>query len=269
MLTISIPLTHKDLTFSNPLSIGQFSSKREIETELALRLKENIVDQESLLKVAICLGVTPTTLRKILTGHNPSRYLLKKLSQRLQNLADPNEALLQSSKVQRLLLIHRLYQQKGTLAGVGKEVGLTRERVRQLLNNGESLGLFEYKKPEDLFLPSIPKEKLIEDYKNLLQFKLVAKSNGISLHRFYQMVKYYQITPKEFEAIRIGGHRLRSILQYYSFARKSGFHPSTAELQKTGKGRYLSCKITKLWGSIHSFRKELQIPSPKQKFKPI
>lgn len=269
MLTVTIPLTQKGLNLSNPLSILQFSSKQEIETEITLRLKEKIVDQESLLKVAIWLGVTPTTLRKILTGHSLSRYLLNKLSQSLHNWTDPNEALFQSSKVQRLLLIYRLYRQKGTLAGVGKEVGLTRKRVRQLLNNGESLGLFEYKKPEDLFLPSIPREKLIEDYKNLLQFKLVAKNNGISLNQFNRLVKYYQMTPKEFEAIRIEGHRLRSILQYYSFVRKSGFHPSTAELQKTGKGRYLSWKITKLWGSIHTFRRELKIPYPDKKFKPI
>jgi hypothetical protein len=268
MLTALSPLNQKGLNLSNLLSVYQGSSKREFEEIFVVSLKEQIVDQKSLLKVSIWLGSTPSTLRKILSGCPLSKFLFKKLSQDLQNWRNPDEALLQSPKVQRLLLIYRLYQVKGTLENVGKQVGLRRERIRQLLNNGERLGLFEYKKPE-LSLPSIPKEKLIEDYKNLLQLGLVAKNNKISLHQLKQLVKYFQITGKELEATRLKGHKLKSILLYYTYVKSFGRHPSTAELQKTSEGRYLSWKITKLWGLFHTFRNELKIQFPAKKFIPI
>ncbi|MHB8482656.1 MAG: hypothetical protein ACYDBV_07990 [Nitrospiria bacterium] len=249
------------LTITTPLHQKEFNNADEPVTEkgIALFLKEHIFDQASLLKASIWLGVTPAALRKILSGRPPSRYLFKKLSRGIQQGNSPDEVLFQTQKVQRLLNVYRLYQEKGTLASAGKEMGLTRERVRQLLQKGAELGLFEYKKPPGSILLSIPKERIIEDYKNLLQFSQVAKSNGISMHQFYQLLQYYQIPCKELEAIRMEGHQLKSILQYYTHVRKLGFHPSTTELQKTNEGRCLSWKITKLWGSIHAFREELNI----------
>ncbi|MFQ5949126.1 MAG: hypothetical protein ACE5J1_00365, partial [Nitrospiria bacterium] len=44
--------------------------------------------------------------------------------------------------------------------------------------------------------------------------------------------------------------------------RALGHHPTTTELQKMKKGRYLQAKIRKLWGSFGAFRKTLDIPPP-------
>ena len=46
--------------------------------------------------------------------------------------------------VERLKHVHKLYEDLGTLAA-GRVIGVTRERVRQLLVKGSHLGLFEYK----------------------------------------------------------------------------------------------------------------------------
>jgi hypothetical protein len=171
-----------------------------------------------------------------------------------------------SPKVRRLLFVHKRYRAIGTLAGVGREIGLTRERVRQLIQNGVVLGLFEYKRPVKTADLNIPKEKLVEDYRNLLQYKLVAEKNRITLYQFYHLLKVHQLTREEIAKIRHEGHQLKTKLQYFSFVRKKGGHLSTTELQKTGDGRYLSVKINKLWGSIHHFRRELKISSPAKKF---
>ncbi|MFQ5949662.1 MAG: hypothetical protein ACE5J1_03125, partial [Nitrospiria bacterium] len=44
--------------------------------------------------------------------------------------------------------------------------------------------------------------------------------------------------------------------------RALGHHPTTTELQKMKRGRYLQAKIRKLWGSFGAFRKTLDIPPP-------
>jgi hypothetical protein len=49
------------------------------------------------------------------------------------------------SRLERLLEVHRLYQAHGTLAATAKALGLSRERVRQLLIQGSKVGLFEYR----------------------------------------------------------------------------------------------------------------------------
>jgi hypothetical protein len=181
-----------------------------------------------------------------------------------------HNSFLSSPKVRRLLFVHERYRAIGTLAGVGREIGLTRERVRQLIQKGVVLGLFEYKRlVKTVHLINIPKEKIIEDYRNLLEFKLVAEKNRITLYQFYHLLSVYQLSREEIEKIRLQGYQLKTILHYFSFVRKKGGHLSTTELQKTGEGRYLSVKINKLWGSIHVFRKELKIASPTKKLRPI
>ncbi|MCK4386321.1 MAG: hypothetical protein KAW52_08670 [candidate division Zixibacteria bacterium] len=50
---------------------------------------------------------------------------------------------LSNKKRQRIFIIRRLYDQLGTLQAVAEEVGITRERVRQIIVDGKELGLFK------------------------------------------------------------------------------------------------------------------------------
>ncbi|MFI5305597.1 MAG: sigma factor-like helix-turn-helix DNA-binding protein, partial [Nitrospiria bacterium] len=230
------------------------------DTEKLKLLRRRIVDKTSLLRISIELGVKPNILQRFMAREPLSQHLVVKIFQKLKDWTDSEEIFFLSVKVQRMLFVHQLYEKIGTLAGVGKEMGLSRERIRQLLRKGDELGLFVYQKRPKLDFLTLSKAKIIDDYRNLLQFQLVAKTNGISIHQFNRLTKHYQITRKQLKAIGKEGQQVKSILHYFSIFNKLGYHPSTSNLQKTNEGRYLSFKISKLWGSIHTFRKNLRIP---------
>lgn len=258
MLTASIPRTvrNSDLIKSEP--------------DYLIRLRKALIDKDSIIKLSMAFGIKPSHLKKISAGHSISRYLNKKICKKLENWPDRNEKLLESPKVQRILSVHQRYQEIGTLAGVGRELGLSRERIRQIIKGGALLGLFEYHKPVKLDLIPLSKKKIMDDYRNLLQFQLVAKNNDISIYQLNRLIKRHRITTIQLQTVRKEGNQIKSILHYFSFVRKLGHHPLTSELQKTNEGRYLSYKISKLWGSIHAFRKDLRIPfSPVRKEKGI
>src|SRR4249919_1059685 len=90
-------------------------------------------------------GVTEPSLRKIYEGKPVGRGLTKKVEAALACARPTDRAAESSVAIERLQRIHKLYKELGTLEAVGKHVGLTRERVRQLLAKGRDMGLFEYK----------------------------------------------------------------------------------------------------------------------------
>jgi hypothetical protein len=140
------------------------------------KLGEIIKSDVDMFNLASQLGVTPTSLRKIYDGNPVSKFLEKKLAAALRA---PNLTNLQnkpSAQIERLQTTYNLYKQVGTLEAVGKQVGVTRERVRQLLVQGDRMGLFKYIPYE---YPFVSKEKIIEDYMKTLSFSRVARLNNI------------------------------------------------------------------------------------------
>ena len=162
------------------------------------RLSE-ILKEEPLLKVSYVIGVSDGSLVKILTGKGLSRYLLKKISRGLRNWDNSDAAIARTPRVRRILSLHRRYQVLGTLAEVGREMGLSRERVRQLLTNGEKLGLFHYRDQSGIksLALRVSREKLLEGYRNLLQLRRVAERNNLSIYQVYRLVRFYRITKKK------------------------------------------------------------------------
>lgn len=152
-----------------------------------------------------------------------------------------------------------MYEELGTLEAVGKKIGVTRERVRQLLAKGSNLGLFEYK-PFDY--PFVPKEKIVADYRNYLTLGHVVKANNISLPYLRKLLTAYGITEEGLRSLWLAGHKMRCVDAYSRIKDQLGHHPTTTELQRSKPWRYLSLKITRLWGSIDAFREELSIPKP-------
>jgi hypothetical protein len=225
-------------------------------------LKEMIQDEKQLMQIAFCFRINPTPLRKIRSNEPPSRYILNKLQKveaELSEGADLNDFLFKSPRGRKLISIYRLYQKEGFLEGVGRLMNLSRERVRQLLDKGTKLGLFEYKKFNLKGLADLSKGKIIEDYKKSLSLKEAAHLNGISMYQLFQILHQYKITSRELNAIRNEGRRMYCIIQYILFVNRVGGHPSTTEMEKTADGTSLFSKIIRLWSSIHAFRKELDI----------
>jgi hypothetical protein len=241
-----------------PLSSSDDSKTNPI-TALSLRLKEIIKSDIDMFDVASNLGITDLSLRKIYEGKPISSALAKKVVAALgaSNTIEPFNK--PSNETERLRNIHALYEQLGTLAAVGKHLGLTRERVRQLLNKGKKIGLFDYNPRE---YPYVPKDKIIDDYKKMGNLSDVARLNGISNSNLHKLLTAYSINEKELADYRKESKRTECIEKYQELVEKAGHHLTTTELQSTSKGHSLHSRINRLWGTIDNFRAALSIPKP-------
>ena len=158
--------------------------------------------------------------------------------------------------------VHRLYKEKSNLAAVGREVGVTRERVRQLMLQGSELGLFEYKPDKP---PVIPKETLLKDYKKQLDLKAVGKLYNVSGDYIARLFSSYGIDSTRRHALRVSlvraAKKRRLIALYRRIKKKLGYHPTATEMERRSKAWHgLYPKIIRMWGSIHAFRRDLGIP---------
>lgn len=231
----------------------------ETEASLFSEVARVVRDEIDLLEVSSRCRVNPTTLRKILEERPVSPPTEKKIRAGLGLTPPPGAVFSRPSRVDRLCKLYRLYQEKGTLAAVGRTVGLSRERVRQLLVRGTEIGLFEYRACS----PSGPsREKILEDYKNFLSLNAVAGVNRLSMSALRRLCQYYRITQEELEQIRNERRRMACIDLYLSIVQEMGHHPTTTELSASKSGRSLRWQICRGWGSIEAFRSALRIPSP-------
>lgn len=231
---------------------------------LSTQLREMIADHNALLEVSSRFGVTPSTLRKILAGGSISRFIRKKIDQVLGGKAESDQTLRRQCGIERLLNVYHLYQTRGTLQRVGDEIGLSRERVRQLLVKGTEFGLFEYKPSFEI---DIPREKILADYGRLLTLKGVAQANRISPCRLDRLLKEHRIADSELEEIRINTKKAICVEAYEETVRALGHHPTTTELQRFAKTRSLAARIRRCWGSIEAFRSDrgISLPRPRRR----
>jgi predicted transcriptional regulator len=208
------------------------------------------------------LGVRPSTLKRLLAGKPVSFHPRQRIKRILNGTATckPEFADPVSEKLRQA---HVLYEQYGTLEAAGREIGLTRERVRQLLVKGSQLGLFEYK-PKPFEYPYVSREKLIADYTHFLSLGKVAQINRISLDYLRKLLTAYSITQSDLISCSKEARKARCVDRYNRIMDQLGHHPTTTELQATSEGRTLHSTIRRLWGSIDTFRLELNIPKPPQ-----
>ena len=264
--TIRKILDGRPISSATQLKLGmQSEAKRIKETNddpisfLASRLREIIKSDVDIFDLASKLGVTETSIKKILDGKPVTRPLIEKLRSSLDLSTQDELGTKPSTAVERLRTIHNLYMQLGTLDAVGKHVGLTRERIRQLLNKGKKIGLFEYNPRE---YPFVSKEKILETYRQTSSLSRVARLNNISTAYLQKLFTAYSITEQELTDCRLEGRRAKCIEQYKNLAEKAGHHLTTTELQSTSEGHSLHSRINRLWGTIDAFRQAINIPIP-------
>lgn len=247
-----------DLLGGDPIPSGRTISVKNISSRDKLKIL--IGSDLDLLKVSSSLKVGPTTIQKILNGVRVSPYLEMKIKDALERINSLDDLGAGNPRsVDRLLAIYKMYQEEGTLEAVGKKIGLTKERVRQLLASGTRLGLFIYK-PYDY--PYVPKEKLIGDYIDSLSLHKVARINKISPAYLKKLMTAYSITEKELSGYGLAGRKKQCIEQYNEIVGQLGHHPKTTELVEPSERRSLWARISRVWGSFDAFRKELGIPTP-------
>jgi len=181
----------------------------------------------------------------------------------------PNKKLrkLSNSKIDFSKTVFQLYKKYGTLEKVGREVGLTRERIRQILVIGNKYGLFEYPIKKDLI--SYPflvkyyknKEELLNELSDCLKKDEMLKTLNIDKTNFNRLLEHFNLNIRD---VQIYSKKKKLKIQYDEYVEKIGYHPRTTEMRKNKEPRNIWAKITRYWGSMANFRQEFGYPFIKQ-----
>lgn len=117
----------------------------------SVRFKDLVRNKIDLWKLSHRLNVNPSTIQKILDGRPVSRSIIKMIAAAFQEVGvcDHSEARHRNHgsnrlNIEKLTAVHALYEQERSLRTVGEKLGFSRERVRQLLEKGSEIGLFDY-----------------------------------------------------------------------------------------------------------------------------
>ena len=177
--------------------------------------------------------------------------------------------ILTNEQKERLFLIKSLYDQYKTLDRVGQKLDLTRERVRQLLNQGQKYKLFRYEQARITdfknVIARVSKDELIKSiYDNPKRF-VVCSALNITVTDLFKLLKHYKIDLGDY---RYDVRQKKYLLRYSKIVDYLGHHPSTTEMQKVSNWRATWAAISRIWGSFDRFRLEFGIEKPKYNIHP-
>ena len=195
--------------------------------------------------------------RKVKSGNDILENFKKNYPDKYNLIINAKLRVTPQERIDQCMECFRLYKEEGTLANAGEKLRLTRERVRQILNQGTSLGLFKYSGREYRYLE---KKKILDDYSRLQSLHEVAKINSVSTAYLKKILTAYKVKDRDLEAIKDQAGKNECIEQYQKIVSNLGDDPTTTELRSRSEGRYLANKILKFWGTTDKFREELNIP---------
>lgn len=159
---------------------------------------------------------------------------------------------------QKYIEIAEAYEKTKSLAETAKLIGLTKERVRQILVLGKEKGVIQYNPSEvpheEIFKglsKKFPKDKVIEFLKQFKNALRAFKEMGINNSVGFAFLKHYGITRADYQSDR---SKSRYMKQYMDLFESKGHHPSATELLESKSGRVLYAAIIKYWGGIKQFR---------------
>lgn len=171
-------------------------------------------------------------------------------------------------KTSRFQQVKEVYDRLGTLEKAGKELGLTRERIRQILSKGEKLGLFEYRRPGvnlKSLKQELTREVLIKDIESLCSEIKICVKYSINKKKLKSLLRHFGIDFKEYQRATRAGKYMK---WYSKIVDDLGYHPATTELNSRPEWRKVWVGIDRHWGNIDNFRKEFGIQKPKHRLPP-
>lgn len=277
--------------------IGPCEVTEENKRKAARRIFELCREHERYTKVAHLLGIPPACIRQVVSlwkdveitnGSTINAQLdhRKELcfmddSRAISSVAfkgDPIAARLSRARKsqenlaeqaqKRRRVAKELYDKLKNLELVGKEMSVTRERVRQLLVSGLKQGLLtevpstkeaKFKRLCDM----IPRQKLIDALFRWgsIRDTLSELANIVTIDnkRLKKLAKFYEI---DVNFIVSAGRKNKVVQRYYFAVSQLGFHPTETMLCKMQAYKGLSAQIRHWWGSFDNFRKEYNVPIP-------
>lgn len=159
--------------------------------------------------------------------------------------------------------VSELYQKTKSLTETGKQLNLSKERIRQILKAGKEKGIIDYTpswsrstETFDNLTKTYSRDKVIEilkEHKNIIKaFRVM----GINNHIGKELLAFHRITRNDYHIDRF---KAKYMAQYIQVFETLGHHPSTTELQSTTKNRVLYHALCKYWGGIQQFRAEFGV----------
>lgn len=169
----------------------------------------------------------------------------------------------------KILQVAKIYEETKSLTATGKQINLSKERVRQMLLEGKQMGLIDYV-PADQersqnfksVTEKYSKEQIVEALKSHDNMFKGFQTLGLTRRMGKILLKHYGITKADYHTDKF---RAKYIEEYVALQDKLGHHPSTTELQSDAKTRTLYNALCKYWGGIQQFRAEFGV-SKKQHF---
>ena len=173
---------------------------------------------------------------------------------------------LSKQKIKRLIRIKKIYDQTDTLQKTATILQLTRERVRQLLKEGENYGLYHYEtyrsRRKKYLRRVFSRKTLVKAIKLLDTIDATISKLGITKEEFKKLLNFFKIDRKGYVIISKQGKCLK---QYSNVVGILGHHPTTTELDSKREWKNLWSRISRFWGNIDVFRKEYGIEKQKHK----
>lgn len=212
--------------------------------------------------------VSATTPMEIIRVNGSGRKTLKEIEARVRELFAnqqqglPDRLFLSPAirkNEKQLREVYGLYEKHGTLDAVGRHIGLSRERVRQLLVRGTKAGLYTYNSKKRG--PACDPQKLLDDYRRLGSVKRVAHENSLNHVHVVKALKQHGVTSDQMRFLRDEALREHCASDFKALAEKLGHFPNATELQRMA-GRALYARIVNNWGSIDKLREHLNVPIP-------
>ena len=252
---------------------SHLDSKNKIELMIKkLKEKENHVNGENSLETNNIEEREGITLRGSITKYSSDKEEQGMIAYggiHKDNKEIPSKKLrkLSNAKINFSKTVFQLYKEHGTLEKVGKKVGLTRERIRQILKRGNRYGLFEYPIKKELI--SYPflikyfanKEELLNELSDCSKKDEMLKILNTDTINFNKLLGNFNLDIRDVQAY---SKKKKSKIEYDEYVEKTGHHPTTTEMNEDKKIRNIWVKITRYWGSMADFRQEFGYPFIKQ-----
>lgn len=160
----------------------------------------------------------------------------------------------------RAIKVKQLYDLLGTYEAVAKQLGVTRERVRQILHRGTARGWFELeihgKRGWAKKLFTLQTRDIRDAILKSGSVHRVAKQLGLPSHLLMRLCDARGL---DMEELRREHKERKTLGEYKEIVQELGYHPSASILQKRKKWRAVGARIQRLWGSIAAFRRSFGI----------
>ncbi len=161
----------------------------------------------------------------------------------------------------RLITLQQKYEESHNLGIVAKEFNITRERVRQLLQDGKRLKFFDYQTREERMQyvsEIVSKQQILDAIEQNKSRALLLKRLKITLSEFKNLLIQYDITKSIYAQHKLIRRKHFVLQEYLKIVDTLGHHHTTTELT-IRKYCNLWRKIDRLWGNIDNFRRDYNI----------